>query len=241
MYLSIVIPAYNEEKRIGMTLDRIREYVDGKTYGYEIIVVDDGSVDGTVDVVCKSKLFKTGKIKIVRNIQNLGKGFSVRAGVRESVGEYVLFTDADLSTPISEIDKLFSAMNNGTDIIIGSRNTAGSMVNLRQPWYREIMGKTFNVFVKKIMLLAFNDTQCGFKLFRGNTVRKIAEMAVINGFCFDVEFLYIASILGYEIREIGVAWENSAESRVKILSSPVSMFADLIRLRMRKEKLKYVK
>ena len=159
IYLSIVIPAYNEEKRIGDTLDRIYNFLKTKKYDFEVMVIDDGSTDKTVDMASASELAKENRLKILKNGSNKGKGFSVKSGILNSSGEYILFSDADLSTPIEEVDKLFEEINKGYDIVIGSRSMEGSDVRVRQPWYREIMGKTFNFFVKSILFKEFNDTQ----------------------------------------------------------------------------------
>jgi dolichyl-phosphate beta-glucosyltransferase len=236
-YLSIIIPAYNEERRIANTLDRISRFLKTKDYSYEVILVDDGSVDWTVSVAGNSVLAKEGRLKVVKNHANKGKGFSVRSGILNSAGEYVLFSDADLSTPIEEMDKLFNSMKEGYDVVIGSRALEGSLVSVHQPWYREIMGKTFNFFVKALLMRGFNDTQCGFKLFKGDVAREIAGDMKTEGFCFDVEMLYLAKIKGYNIREIGVMWENSPESKVRLISSPLSMLTDLFNIkRIHKEK-----
>jgi dolichyl-phosphate beta-glucosyltransferase len=231
VYLSIVIPAYNEEKRIAGTLDKIHGFLKTKNYSYEVIVVDDGSADRTVGVSEESSLAKERSLRVVKNSGNKGKGFSVKSGILKSTGEFVLLSDADLSTPIGEIDKLFCAIKEGNDIVIGSRALKGSMVSVHQPWYREIMGKTFNFFVKMLLMRGFNDTQCGFKLLRGDVARSIAPTMKIDGFCFDVEMLYLARIKGYNIREIGVVWKNSPESKVRLIFSPLSMFLDLFSIK----------
>src|SRR3989344_5891622 len=164
VYLSIIIPAYNEEKRIGSTLSKVCGFLKTKNYEHEVILVDDGSNDKTILEAKDSELAKTNKLKIVKNGMNKGKGFSVKNGVLNSAGEFVLFSDADLSTPIEEADKLFNYMGKGYDIVIGSRSIAGSDVRVRQPFYREKMGRVFNFFVSSLLMGGFVDTQCGFKL-----------------------------------------------------------------------------
>ncbi len=231
MHLSIVIPAHNEEQRIGTTLSKIYNYLKTKTYDYEIIIVDDGSDDNTTQEAQQSELFKERVLTVIKNPKNMGKGFSVKRGLLSSKGDYILFTDADLSTPIEELDKLFNYMKNGYDIVIGSRSVEDSNVRVRQPWYRERMGKIFNFFVKLLLVGEFNDTQCGFKLLKGDIARQIAGLLKIDGFCFDVEIIYLAKINGYRAKETGVAWENSPQSKVKVITSSLSMFLDLLKIK----------
>jgi len=233
MYLSIIIPAYNEAKRIKLTLSKIDEFLCSKKYVYELILVDDGSTDKTIDEALRSRLDNSKNLRIIKNDINRGKGYSVKTGILNSRGEFLLISDADLSTPIQELDKLFHYMSNGYDIVIGSRSVEDSDVQIHQRWYREKMGKVFNIFVKFLLLSNFNDTQCGFKLIKGKVARNLALLMKIQGFCFDVELLYLAKKKGYRIKEIGVIWRNSPQSRVKIISSSSSMFLDLFKIRFR--------
>jgi len=233
VYLSIIIPAYNEEKRIGSTLSKVCGFLKTKNYEHEVILVDDGSNDKTILEAKDSELAKTNKLKIVKNGMNKGKGFSVKNGVLNSAGEFVLFSDADLSTPIEEADKLFNYMGKGYDIVIGSRSIAGSDVRVRQPFYREKMGRVFNFFVSSLLMGGFVDTQCGFKLFKGDIARELGKDLTINGFCFDVEMLYLAKRKGYRIAEVGIAWENSPQSKVRVFSSSLSMFMDILKIKRR--------
>jgi len=231
MHLSVVIPAYNEEKRIEDTLSRMYDYLRAKDFDYEVIVVDDGSSDDTVPRARESGLSREGKLKVVSNGENRGKGYSVKSGMAASSGDHVLICDADMSTPIEELDRLSAIAASGYDIVIGSRAVEGADVRVRQPWYRERMGKVFNFFVKLLLMSDFRDTQCGFKLFRGDAARDIAEDLKIEGFCFDVEMLYLAGKKGYKIREEGVVWDNSPQSKVRIMGSSLNMFLDLVRIK----------
>lgn len=231
MFLSIVIPAYNEENRLSLTLEKVYAYLKDKPYEYEVIVVDDGSADATRDIALQSTLQRSGKLAIFRNEGNKGKGFSVKRGILASRGEYVLFSDADLSTPIEEFDKLYSYVGEGFDVIIGSRSASGSDIKVHQPWHREKMGKIFNMFIKLFLFKEFRDTQCGFKLFKGDVAHRIAEQLRIDGFCFDVEMLYVAKLRNYNIKEIGVVWNNSAQSTVTIMRSSLNMFFDLFKIK----------
>jgi dolichyl-phosphate beta-glucosyltransferase len=229
--LSIIIPAYNEEKRLSLSLDKINRYFNTNDLEYEVIVVDDGSTDRTVNFAHESDLARCGKLSIISNGRNRGKGFSVKAGILASRGEYVLFTDADLSTSITEFDKLWSLINEGYDVVMASRSIEGSVLKVRQPWYRQTMGRVFNLFVKALLFADHNDTQCGFKLFRGGPAREIAEKMKVNGFCFDVEMIYLAKKAGYRIKETGVVWENSIESKVDVVRGSASMFTDLLKIK----------
>jgi dolichyl-phosphate beta-glucosyltransferase len=231
-HLSIIIPAYNEEGRVGDTLRRIYEFMKCKSYKFEVIVVDDGSCDGTVGVAEKSALASECSLKVVKNGSNRGKGYSVKNGIMHSDGEYILFSDADLSTPIEEVDKLSGFIEEGFDIAIGSRALDDSRVNVRQPWYREAMGKVFNFFVRSMALEDFRDTQCGFKLFRYSAAKDIASALKIDGFSFDVEMLYLARKKGYSVKEVPVTWHNSPKSKVNPLLDSARMFIDLIKIRV---------
>lgn len=231
MYLSIVIPAYNEESRIEATLSKIYDFMHTKDYDYEVIIVDDGSTDKTVTRAQQSILCKENKLTVIKNWINAGKGFSVKRGILGGRGDYILFTDADLSTPIEEADKLFYHINNGYDVVIGSRGVKDSDVRIHQPWHRERMGKIFNFLVKLFLMNEFNDTQCGFKLFKGDVARKITQFLRVDGFCFDVEMLYLIKSKGYKIKEAGVIWKNSTQSKVKVLGSSIAMFLDILKIK----------
>jgi len=231
MYLSVIIPAYNEEKNILINLEKLYSYLSNKNYEYEVILVDDGSTDNTVNLALKSTLNKLNRLILLQNESNKGKGYSVRRGILNSKGKYVLFTDADFSTPPQEIDKLFSYINRGFDIVIGSRNKPSSCILERQPFKRELFGKIFNILVRVIVIKNFSDTQCGFKLFKGDVIRKLAKYLKINGFCFDVEILYLAKKSNLKIIEVGVIWKNSLDSKVKVLKSSIDMLLSLFRIR----------
>ena len=234
--LTVIIPAYNEEKRLGGTLEKIRAYLDGKPWSYEVIVVDDGSRDGTVDLVEKWEK-QYPQLRHVKNASNRGKGFSVRNGMLRGKGRLLLFTDSDLSTPIEDIDKLMDAIDGGCDIAIGSRAVEGSDIVVSQPAYRVFMGKVFNLLVRIIFASSIRDTQCGFKLFRREAAEVIFPRQTIWRFGFDVEIVFIGERLGYRVCEVPVIWENSEETKVSALRDSVSMFLDLIRIRWRLRKI----
>jgi len=236
IFLSIVIPAYNEEERIGQTLRRIREYLARQDYAAEIIVVDDGSRDRTAETAADAlRGMKNGRI--IKRSKNIGKGCSVREGVLQSQGELILFTDADLSTPIKELDRFVHWIREGFDVIIGSRAYPESDIQVRQKYFRELMGKTFNAFVRLLLVKGIPDTQCGFKLFRGDVARRIFPLVKTKGFSFDVEVLYLCRLSEYKIKQVPVCWRNCPPSRVRIVKSSVQMFLELVKIRRRYKKM----
>jgi len=228
--ISIVIPAFNEEKRIAPTLRRIHEYMKEKGAEFEIIVVDDGSSDDTVGIVRRESGMLKG-LRLLLNESNRGKGFSVRHGVLSASCSLVLISDADLSTPIEEVAKFVPWIRNGYDIVIGSRALKESDIVKKQPWYRQSMGKVFNAMVKTLVFGGFEDTQCGFKLFTSGSGKRIFNMARIDGFAFDVEALFLARRMGFRIKEVPVKWMNSPQSRVRIIKDSFRMLLDLLRIR----------
>jgi dolichyl-phosphate beta-glucosyltransferase len=230
IFLSIIIPAYNEETRIVRSLERIYLYLQQQTYTYELIIVDDGSTDRTVRVV-NDILKRIEHGKLLQNGVNRGKGYSVRQGVLHSYGDYVLFSDADLSTPIEEVEKLFKYVTQGYDIVIGSRGLKESDIRVHQSWYRERMGKIFNRFVRSLMLTEFSDTQCGFKCFCGDVARKLFAKQKIDHFSFDVEVLFLAACDGYKVKEVPIQWLNEPNSRVNAIRDSSKMFKDLLKIR----------
>jgi dolichyl-phosphate beta-glucosyltransferase len=228
--ISVIIPAYNEAPRLPATLRRIHEYLSASASDFDIIVVDDGSTDATESEVMKAASEFPG-IRLIKNETNRGKGFSVRRGVLASTKDLVLMSDSDLSTPIEEVEKLLPFVRDGFELAVGSRAMAESDLAVRQPWYREGMGKIFNALVRALVMGGIHDTQCGFKLMRGEAARKVFGKCRIDGFSFDVEALYIAQTLGYGIKEVPVRWLNSPNSRVRILKDSSRMFLDLFRIR----------
>lgn len=231
MHFSIIIPAYNEEERLKESLDKIHSYLNAKFFKYEVIVVNDGSTDNTKQSALSSSLYQTGKLKLLTNIQNKGKGFSVKKGILESKGNFVLFSDADLSTPIEEVEKLFKYVNSGYDIAIGSRSIKGADIRVHQPVYRELMGRFFNLIVKTVALKGIVDTQCGFKLFKSEVAKEIASRMQINGFSFDVEMLYLGKKIGYSVKEVPIVWINSPASRVEVFKDSLKMFSDVLSIK----------
>ena len=231
-FLSVIIPAYNEGKRLLPTLSKIYAYLSTKDFPYEIIVVDDGSTDNTLQMV-KNFASSDKHIVILTNEQNSGKGFSVRKGMLSARGEYAFFTDADLSTPIEEIEKCLPYLINGYDVVIGSRSMPGSDILVHQPWYREKMGKIFNFMVNMVLLKGIIDTQCGFKGFKREAVKSVFSRCKIDGFSFDVEALYLSRKYNFKIKEIPIRWENSPLSKVSPIKHSLQMFKDLIGIKIK--------
>ena len=230
-FLSIVIPAYNEEERILPTLEKIYSYLSDQEFSYEVIVVDDGSTDNTEEIV---RNFKTeNRPLFLTNGTNRGKGFTVKSGMLASKGDYVFFTDADLSTPVEEISKCLPYLSGENDIVIGSRSLPESDVRIHQPWYREKMGRVFNLIVTSLLIGGIVDTQCGFKGFKAKVIKPVFSRSVISGFSFDVEILYIANKQNLTIKEVPVRWENSALSKVSPIKDSIKMFIDLLGIRLK--------
>lgn len=229
MEVSIVIPAYNEEKRIGDTLKKVYNYCKKNIDKFEIIVVDDGSKDNTIELVRK---FHYKNLKILANKQNKGKGYSVRMGIMESKLDFVLFSDSDLSTPIEELSRFSHFINEGYDIVIASRNMSESKKPIKQKWHRTLMGKIFPLLVNLFIMADFKDTQCGFKLFKSKIAKKIVGMQKLNGFAFDVEMLFIAKKMKCKIKEVPVTWFGGKESKVHPIKDPLKMLIDILKIRL---------
>jgi len=229
MRISIIIPAFNEEARLGLTLDRIFTYLEGRGVLAEFLVVDDGSTDDTATLARAALKDKRGTVLV--NPENRGKGHAVRRGVLAASGNWVLMTDADLSSPIEEYEKLAAAArDHDLDVAFGSRGLPDSQVEVRQNPVREYMGKTFNLAIRAATGLRFRDTQCGFKLFPGELARDLAAAQRLDGFAFDVELLLLARQWGVEIREVGVHWEHIEASRVLAIRHSSEMLRDALML-----------
>jgi len=227
--VSIVVPAFNEASRIRESLEKIEHYLDGRSFQSEVIVVDDGSTDDTA-AICENTKFRN--LRVLRNPRNQGKGFSVRNGVLAATGEYVLFTDADLSAPIDELDKLMAAaLNENADVVIGSRGIDNKLIEIHQSAMRENGGRFFNVMVRTILGLNIRDTQCGFKLFKRSRVEPAFRKQTTSGFGFDPELLFVMSRLGLKILEIPVRWSHVEGSKIRFFSDGLRMFMDLLRIR----------
>jgi len=231
-FLSIVVPAYNEEARLPATLAEIGAWMEARQLDAEILVVDDGSRDRTAEIAGEALRGRRGRV--LRNGENRGKGYSVRHGVLEAAGRFVLLTDADLSTPITEYDKVAAwVRDHDLDVAIGSRALPGSDVQLRQGLLRQSMGRIFNRIIRALTGLTFRDTQCGFKLLDRERTRPLFEKMVVDRFAFDVELLFLCRRFGLTVREVPVIWRNAPGSKVSILGDPLNMIYDVLRVRWR--------
>jgi dolichyl-phosphate beta-glucosyltransferase len=229
--LSIVIPAFNEERRLPKTLDSIESFLEAGSLRAEIIVVDDGSSDATARLVTGFQE-RYSNLRMLSNGRNRGKGFSVRQGMLEARGEIALFTDADLSTPIEEADKLLSVLREqGYDGAIGSRALDRSLINIHQSAVREHAGILFNYFVRRIMGIDFSDTQCGFKAFRTERARIIFEQQRMERFGFDPEILFLAKRQGLRVAEVPVRWSHDAATKVNVAADGARMLFELLVIR----------
>jgi dolichyl-phosphate beta-glucosyltransferase len=229
-YLSVVIPAYNEEQRLQSSLERVLTYLDRQPFSSEILVVDDGSTDQTA-TIARRYAGEHARVRILRYTPNRGKGHAVRVGMSEADGQLMLLCDADLSTPIEELEKLISFLDDGYDVVIGSRALPDSDLRVHQPWLRERLGRTFNLLVRVLGVRGFADTQCGFKLFTRRAARDIFPRLFTDRWAFDVEALLVARKLGYRIREVPVTWINAPGTKVNVLRDATGTLKDLLRIR----------
>tara|TARA_R110001592_G_scaffold71295_2_gene218014 strand:+ start:684 stop:1442 length:759 start_codon:yes stop_codon:yes gene_type:complete len=232
--LSLIIPAYNEAGRIEKTLRLVLRYLDDADYSAEVIVVDDGSTDATAGVIRAFRTAYTTPLRLHQLPKNKGKGAAVKAGMLEvAYGEVRVFFDADASTPIEELEKIWEPLASGAQVVIGSRSLPDSQVEIHQAKYRETMGRTYNRILRVLGLTSFIDTQCGFKAFTAEATELLFRRQTLDGFSFDVELLYIATKHGLPITEIPVVWRNNEASRVNPVTDSFHMFWDLLRIKYR--------
>jgi len=228
--LSVVVPCFNEEQRLPRTIEQIESFLDGRHADYELILVDDGSADRTRQVM-DAAAAEHSAVRVEALPHNRGKGRALAVGVAAAKGDEILLTDADLSTPIEELDKLQAALDGGAGVAIASRAVRGSRVEVSQPIYRVVMGKAFNLIVQAVLLPGIWDTQCGFKLFRADVARQVFEGLSTDGFGYDPEVLYRARKRGFKIVEVPVVWRNSAPTKVSPVRSSLDMLRHVIRVR----------
>lgn len=234
-FLSVVVPAYNEEERLPRTLEGLHEYYSRQSYTYEVVVVSDGSRDSTRQLVETFAQTHPG-FRVIEYHPNHGKGYAVRTGILGTDGELVLFCDADLATPQEETEKLLTHMQQGADVAIGSRPLRESRLEVRQPFYREMLGRAFNKAVQLLAVPGIDDTQCGFKLFTRKCAQDVFSRCKVDGFSFDIEALIIARDLGYRIDEVPIRWRHQEGSKVSLLRDGVRMLRDLVKMRLKGKK-----
>jgi glycosyltransferase involved in cell wall biosynthesis len=227
---SIIVPAYNEGARIGATLEQILDYLEQQNWSAEVVVVDDGSRDNTIDIAGRFSAAHPA-VRILRNPGNQGKGYAVRHGMLEAQGKVLLFTDADLSSPISEAAKLFAALESGADVAIGSRWLDPSLQFQRQSLKRQALSRVYNLFLRLILLFPYQDTQCGFKAFTRAAAATIFPRQRIMRWGFDPELLYLAHSQGFKVAEVPVAWGHAEGSQMHVWRDGMRMAWDALRIR----------
>lgn len=233
MDLSIVIPVYNEERRITEAVRRVQAFMALKEWEWELLVVNDGSTDGT-DAVVTSLLNGSagGRLRLLSSsAQNKGKGHAVRCGVLEARGRTLLVTDVDFSAPIKEMDKLMAALQEGYDAAVGSRAVRKEGCDVQQSFERRVAGRIFNFLVRLVALRGFKDTQCGFKCFTHKAAWELFSLQRLDGFCFDVEVLYLAKKKGFKVKEVPVMWKEGKGSKVSLFRDSLAMVKDLFWIR----------
>lgn len=230
-FLTIIIPAYNEEKSIEGTLGELSRYLKEKKFSYEVIIVDDGSSDNTFDISKAQSMF-FDNFKILKNMTNKGKGFSVRRAMLDARGEYALFMDADNSTSIYEFDKFLPCLKEGCDVVIASRRLKDSMIEEPQPLIRSKMGQFYILLSRIILGLNISDFNCGFKAYKTRTTRRIFELQRMNDWSFDVELLFLADKYDLKIKEVPVRWVHKSGSKVKPLRDAMASFLSIIKIKI---------
>ena len=233
-FLSVVIPAFNEEPRIAETLAKVTEYLAAQDYEWEVVVADDGSTDHTAQLVGRV-IVEHANVRILR-LRHGGKGWAVKNGMLAAEGQYRLICDADLSVPIHQVERLLPLDGPDFDIVLGSREADGA-ARIGEPARRHVMGRLFNLFVSCLAVPGLADTQCGFKCFRGETAEDLFPRLTIDGFAFDVELLHLARKLGRSFSEVGIDWYYRPQSKVRPLQDSLTMTLDLIKIRWRHRKL----
>lgn len=236
--LSIVIPAYNEEKIIGTTLDTITSYLSKKKFSWEIVVADDGSVDRTAEIV---KKYSKKQVRLVKLTKNKGKGGALKEGVLSALGNFVIFMDADLSVPLENIDIFLTKLTGGDKVVIASRRIRGAKILVHQPWHREVMGKVFTLLTRSVTGVPLADFTCGFKGFSREAAQKIFTHSLIGRWAYDAEIMYLAQKYGYHITEVPIEWKNRGDTRVRLRRVVTETFRDLLTIRVNDLRGKYGK
>jgi dolichyl-phosphate beta-glucosyltransferase len=229
--ISLIIPAYNEERRIGKSLEQIFQFCNAQALPYEIIVVDDGSVDGTVPLI-RERFGGHSQLRITRQPARAGKGAALQRGMLEGRGDYIFFTDADLSVPIATLPALLTELRQGFDIAIGSRRAPGAKIEVHQPFLRESMGRVFTLLSNRVLGMRYRDVTCGFKGFRSEAARELFSRQRLHNWSFDSEILFIARLKGYRVAEIPVSWRNDEGTKVRLWKDVATSFLGLLQIRV---------
>jgi len=230
VFLTILVPCYNESKLIKINLEKIISFLSKKKYLWEVLVVDDGSRDNSVEKILE---IKNPKLKLINYKINRGKGGALKEGAEHFLGKYLIFMDADLSVPLQTIDTFVKKLEKETyDVVIGTRKTKNAKILVHQPWLRENLGKGFTLITRIITGVNISDFTCGFKCFTRESAKKIFSHSLLKRWAYDAEILYLAKKYGYKIDEIPVIWTNRKETRVKLGDAVVTSFADLIKIKL---------
>lgn len=237
--LSIVVPAYNEAKKIGTTYSRLERFFSTKKYDMEYLFVEDGSSDDTLSMLKKLEQ-EDPRVKVLANERNKGKGYTIRRGMLEARGDFILFMDADMSTPLTVFSDVERYLKD-YEIIMGSRWIEESNIKIHQPWHRKLMGQAFYAIVKLFFLTDISDTNCGFKCYKRDVAKDIFSHQLLNGWGFDVELLYIAQKRRYRIKEIPVVWAHGRDSKVNLMVVPLFTLIELVRIKINDWKKRYEK
>jgi glycosyltransferase involved in cell wall biosynthesis len=235
--ISLIIPAYNEEKRLPATLEKIMAFLQSEGADAEILIVDDGSIDNTAQVAREFSI-RYPSISLI-SIPHLGKGSAVKTGMLQAKGDLLLLVDADLSVPIDQVWKLLSSSNQENYIAIGSREAPGAE-RLREPFYRHALGVVYNFLIRHLLHLRIRDTQCGFKCFHNRIAKKLFSLQSLNGWAFDVEILYVAARMGCRIIEVPVTWQYDHDTRIKVARDSCAMLRDLFSIKWNALKGRYI-
>ncbi len=230
-FISVIIPAYNEEKRIRESLITIQKYLDEQTYSTELIIVDDGSSDQT-SVISKECLNGNQNHRIIHYSPNRGKGYAVKKGVLDAEGAYIAFMDADLSTPIDELEPFIKTLQSGYDVVIGTRKNKEAKVCKKQPFFRELLGKGFTLLSNILLVRGISDITCGFKAFRKEAGQDIFRRQLIDNWSFDAETLFLANQLGYKVKEVPVTWYDALGTKVRLGRDVLGSLKGILQIRM---------
>ncbi len=225
--VSLVVPAYNEEKRLGANLPRMLKYFEDLGRPFELVVVDDGSTDATAQIVEDASRSCAG-IRLLRHEKNMGKGHAVRTGMLEAAGDYVIFTDADLSTPIDTADEFLKYLSNGSDVVVGNRRMRESNLETRQPWHREFLGRIFTRMTRFLLRSPVSDQTCGFKGFKRRAAAEVFGRQRVFDWAFDAEILYIAARRGFRVKQLPVTWRDEPGSKVRVIAACARSFFSLL-------------